>query len=185
MIRLGRPKKYTKKSLAEAVEQYFATITRLITVKESYYTGKKDCDGHKIYEERPVLNSLNEEVQVIDYVIPPTVGGLCEFLGIHRSTWAEWCDPDKHPEYQDTIAVAQSRLRAWREEQLLVRKNVKGIIFDLQNNYGYCEKRQVELGERASKTIAVAGAMTLQERQALLEEIAREYQGGGASGENS
>jgi hypothetical protein len=52
---------------------------------------------------------------------------------------------------------ARGRLRAWREEQLLTRKHVKGIIFDLENNYGCRQKHQVEWGPRAVKAMAAAG----------------------------
>ena len=110
--------------------------------------------------------------------MPPTVGGLCQFLGIHRSTWAEYCDHEEHPEFSDTTTRARGRLRAYLEQQLLVRKDVKGIIFDLQNNHGYSEKRQVELGERASKAIS-AHSMSMSEKKLMLEEIAREFGGGG------
>lgn len=175
---MGRPKKYTKKSLEEAVAAYFDGITRIVKVTEKVDSGKKDSNGHVIYEQMPVENKLGKQLEITEYLVAPTVGGLCEFLEIHRSTWSEWCDEDKHPEFKDTIATVQGRLRAWREEQLLTRKDVKGIIFDLQNNYGYSEKRQVELGERASKTMAVA-AMPIRERRELLEQIAREFSGGG------
>ena len=79
---------------------------------------------------------------VTEYLVVPSVGGLCEFLGIHRSTWAEYCSQE---EFSDTTTRVQGRLRAWREEQLLTRKDVKGIIFDLENNYGYKEHRDVRI----------------------------------------
>ena len=81
-------------------------------------------------------------------------------------------------EFSDTTTRARGRLRAYLEQQLLVRKDVKGIIFDLQNNHGYSEKRQVELGERASKAIS-AHSMPMSEKKLMLEEIAREFGGGG------
>ena len=61
-------------------------------------------------------------------------------------------------------------MRAWNQMQLLTRegKDLKGIIFNLENNYGYSEKRQVELGERASRAVSAAG-MTMEERQELLK----------------
>lgn len=179
---MARPKKYTKKSLDEAVNRYFASITRTVTVTERVETGKKDSKGHMIYERRPVINSLGEETKVLEYIVPPTVGGLCAYLGIHRSTWADYCDPKLHSEFSDTTTRARGYLRAWLEEQLLTRKDVKGIIFDLQNNHGYSEKRQVELGERASKAVS-AGSMSLSEKKQILEEIAREFGGGGENDE--
>lgn len=173
---MARPKKYTKKTLAEAVERYFASISRVITVTEPVETGKRDDKGHMIYKRVPVINALGEEATVEEYIIPPTVGGLCRFLEIHRSTWAEYCDSEKHPEFSDTTTCARGRLRAYLEQQLLTRKDVKGIIFDLQNNYDYAERRHIELGEQASKAISTA-SMPMSEKKELLEQIAREFGG--------
>ena len=179
---MGRRKKYTKKALDEAVNRYFLSITRTVPVTEKRPTGKRDDKGHEIYETVNVKNNLGEEASITEYIVPPTVGGLCAYLGIHRCTWAEYCDESQHPEFSDTTTRARGRLRDWREEQLLTRKDVKGIIFDLQNNYGYAEKRQVELGERASKAVSAA-AIPLGEKKELLEEIAREFMGSGEGDE--
>lgn len=175
---MGRPKKYTRKTLEEAVDRYFASITRIVTATELIETGGRDDKGHKIFERHPIINSLGEEAEIEEYIVPPTVGGLCRFLEIHRSTWAEYCDPEMHPEFSDTTTRARGRLRAYLEQQLLTRKDVKGVIFDLQNNHGYSEKRQVELGERAGKAISAA-AMSMDEKKNVLEQIAREFGGGG------
>lgn len=139
---MARPKKYTPRTLSKAVERYFDSITREITVTEKRETGQRDDKGHMIYETVPVKNKLGEPVTVTEYVVPPTVGSLCAYLGIHRSTWAEWCDKQKHPEFSDTTTHAVGRMRAWNEEQLLTRsgKDIKGVIFNLENNYGYRER---------------------------------------------
>lgn len=173
---MARPRKYTKKTLDEAVERYFASITRTVPVMERVETGERDSKGHVIYKSVPVINTLGEEATMEEYIVPPTVGGLCRELGIHRSTWTEYCDPDAHPEFSDTTTHARGRIRAYLEQQLLVRKDVKGIIFDLQNNHGYSEKRHVELGDRASRAVSAA-AMPMSEKRELLEEIAREFGG--------
>lgn len=178
---MARPKKYTKKSLDEAVEHYFSSITRVVTLTELVETGERDDKGHKIYERVPIINALGEEAMAEEYIVPPTVGGLCAALGIHRSTWAEWCNAEEYPEFSDTTTRARGRIRAYLEQQLLTRKDVKGIIFDLQNNHGYCEKHHMELGDRASRAVSAA-AMPMSEKKELLEEIAREFGGGGADG---
>lgn len=134
---MSRPRKYTPNTLKKAVNDYFDSISRLVPLTEKKNTGRKDGDGHVIYEEVPVLNRLGAQATVLEYLVPPTVGGLCEHLGIHRSTWADYCDAQQHPEFSDTTTHARGRMRAWLEEQLLTRKDVKGIVFDLQNNYGY------------------------------------------------
>lgn len=174
--------KYSKKRLAEEVDRYFDSISREVTLMERKPTGKKDDKGHEIYEMVPITNRLGDEVKVLEYVVPPSVGDLSAFLGIHRSTWAEYCDTTQHPEFADTTTRARGRIHAYLERESLTRqgKDLKGILFNLQNNYGYTEKREVELGERASKTVSAA-SMPLAEKLSLLEQIAKDF--GGADGE--
>lgn len=171
----GREKKYTAKALRESVENYFASISRTAPVKELVPTGELDERGHKIFELQPVMNDLNEIMLRKEYVIPPTVSGLCEYLGIHRSTWANYCDKELHPEFFDTTTRARGRMRAYLEEQLLTRKDVRGVIFDLQNNYGYSEKREIELGQETKKVLG--GKLNPEERGELLDLLRAEAQG--------
>ena len=142
---MARPKKYDAESLRKAVDKYFRSITRMVQVTEKVDSGKRDSSGHIIWETKPVTNQLGKELWVTEFLVPPTVSGLCDYLGIHRSTWAEYCDPEIHPEFSDTTTHARGRMQGWREEQLITRKDVKGIVFDLQNNYGYRERQSVEV----------------------------------------
>ena len=137
---MARNKKYTPKTLEKAVNKYFGSITRIVTATELQETDERDDKGHKIYKRVPIINSLGKEAKIEEYIIPPTVGGLCRHLGIHRSTWAEYCDPKEHPEFSDTTTYARGRIRAYLEQQLLLRKDVKGVIFDLQNNHSNSDK---------------------------------------------
>jgi len=172
--RVGREKKYkSAKSLSEAVNAYFAAISRTVTATEQYDTGERDGDGHRVYGHRPILNDDGIEIRYVEYVKPPTIGGLCGYLHIHRSTWAEYCN---RPEYASPTTGARERVREWLEEQLVTRRDVRGIIFDLQNNFGYAEKQEIEFGPRAERTLA-AGTIPISEREALLREIAREFHG--------
>lgn len=173
---MGRPRKYTERTLRKAVEAYFHRITRTITIREQVNTGEKDGFGHWVYTLEDVRNDDGEPVKVRQFVVPPTVGGLCEALGIHRSTWADYCDPEKHPELQEVTAWAREVIQHYLESELLGRdgKNLKGVIFSLQNNFGYSEKREVELGARAAMAVAAA-AVPMEEKQAMLEELAREF----------
>lgn len=179
---MGAPKKYTARKLEKEIKRYFDSITREVQVTEKKPTGRKDEMGHEICEEVPVLNKLGEPVTVTEYIVPPTVGDLSDFLEIHRSTWDNYCDQEKYPEFFDTIMYARGRMHAYLERETLTRqgKDLKGVLFNLENNYGYSEKRQVELGERASKAVSTA-AIPLEERKALLEEIAKEFAGDGAA----
>ena len=181
---LARPKKYTKKTLAEAVDLYFDSITRIVPVTEMVETGERDDKGHKIYEKRPVKNKLGKEAETEEFIVPPTVADLCQFLGIHRSTWADYCDAELHPEFSDTTTRARGRIRGYLERQLLTRKDVKGVIFDLQNNHGYAEKRQIGLDEKTRQTVAASAAsMSMDEKLEMLKQIATDYaEGGGSDG---
>lgn len=156
----GRPKKYTKTGLQKAVDGYFASISRTVRVR--------DEDGV------PVCNDAGEDIRVTEYVRPPSVGGLCLFLGIDRSTWQNYCDRKLHPELAEITAQARVRMEAYLEEQLLTReKNVQGLIFNLQNNYGWREKREVELGGETRQAVAESAqvrSMSIADKIALLEE---------------
>lgn len=144
---MGARKKYTAKALEKAVERYFASISRSKTVTEKQPTGDKDSYGHDILEDMPVLNGLGEPVVVTEYLVPPTVGGLAAFLGVHRSTWNAWCDGSVYPEYRDVTQDATSRIHAYLEQESLTRpgKDLKGVLFSLENNYGYREKASVQV----------------------------------------
>lgn len=171
---MGRPRKYTERTLKRAVEEYFDSITREVGLTEKVDTGRKDADGHKIFENKPVINKRGEQVKITEYLVPPTVGGLCEALKIHRSTWAEYCDEQLHPEFSDTTTRARGRMREYLEQQLLTRKDVKGVIFSLQNNYGYTERRELEFGPKASQSLSPA-SIPMSKRRELLKELAAEF----------
>lgn len=156
----GRPKKYTKKGLEKAIEGYFASISRTVQARDE--------------AKQPLYNDGGEPIRVVEYIKPPTVGGLCLYLGIDRNTWQNYADPKLHPELAEVTAYAKMRMEAYLEEQLLTReKNVQGLIFNLQNNYGWREKREVELGGETRRTVAdgaQAQSMSIAEKVALLSE---------------
>lgn len=142
---MGAPKKYTPEKLSSAVRKYFKSITRKTVLTEKRPTGEKDDKGHEIYEQVPILNQLGKEVVVTEYVVPPTVGDLSAFLGIHRSTWAEYC---KMEEFSDTTTYAQGCIHAYLERELLTRagKDLKGVQFNLENNFGYAQRMELTNG---------------------------------------
>lgn len=162
-MKTGRPKKYkSKKALADAIDGYFRSISRTIEVK--------DVTGETVY------NDDGESIRRVQFVVPPSISGLCIHLGIDRSTWQNYCDGDLHPEFREVTALTRGRIEAWLEEQLLTReKGVQGIIFNLQNNYGWRQKQEVELGDKTRKSIQTEG-MSLQDKLAAIAQ-ARENMG--------
>ena len=150
---MGAPKKYTKQALEAAVREYFASITREVVIQERVPTGKKDAWGHDVYEWRDVENSLGEKAKRTEYLVPPTLGGLCIHLGIANSTWSRWKEhPKKSETFKDIFEFVEDRMIAWRKEQVLIRKDVKGLIWDLEVNHG-CGKQEKEKNPEVSVVI--------------------------------
>ena len=139
---MARPPKYTKKALREAVERYFDSITREVDLTEKVDSGKRDSYGHVIYDTVKIKNKLGEVAKATEYLVPPTLGGLCAFLMINQSTWSRWSNKDDYPQYEEIIAQTKERLLTWRQEQVLLRKDVKGLIWDLETNYGCGQKKE-------------------------------------------
>ena len=145
---MARPREYSPITLERAVNRYFRSITRRVPMTELVPTDRTDDKGHPILEPRPVYNDLGKQMILTEYLVPPSVTDLCDALHIHRSTWANYCDTEQHPELAEITEAARARMQAWNEREMLTRpgKDVKGIIFNLQQNYGYGgEKHEMEL----------------------------------------
>ena len=137
---MPREKKYNARALERALREYFDGISRVREVTEPVGTGRLDKYGHEITEQRPVVNRLGEQVTVVEFVEPPTVGGLCAALGIGRATWMRYHDGPT----AEIAEWADDVLQTWNERELLTRegRNLQGVIFNLQNNYGYAGRQQ-------------------------------------------
>ena len=132
-------------ALEEAVEQYFRSISRTVTAEE---------------RGAPILNDEGEPIRYREYVVPPTVWGLCVFLGISRATWESYCDPRRHPQFRSAAALARDLMQDWSQRALLSRKDVRGLIYILQNSWN-------GPGEGEEET----GLLSLSQRRAILEEL--------------
>lgn len=159
----------TSKALRAAAEEYFDSISRTVEVTEMVPTGERDDKGHAILEAKKVYNDRGETIRTREFLIPPKIIDLCLHLGIHRSTWDRWCDHQAHPELEEATEWVRAILFSWNEEQLLTRpgKDVRGIEFNLQNNYGYTRKMEVEAGPQTREV----QTLTTQEKLALLQEL--------------
>ena len=173
---MARQKKYgTAKALEKACERYFASITRQVKVTELVDSGERDDKGHVIMLPVPVENSLGEELYTTEYLLPPSMHELCAFLRIDRATWSRYMGESE--EFAAVGERVRERMKAWNEHEMLTRpgKDLKGILFNLTNNYGYSEKKEVELGERATKTVTAA-SIPLEDRQEMLRELMQEFE---------
>ena len=165
---MGRPKKYTRAQLREAVDNWIASITRVVPVTEKVDTGERNAHGRPIYREEPVINRLGEQVTRVEYIEPPRIGDLTKRLGISRSTWAEY---GKDPKLAGIVEEVSERIRDYLDRELLTRpgKDLRGVEFALSANYGMKQKSELTVKTAAPKTIP------LSERKAILERIAKQF----------
>ncbi len=127
---------------------------------------------------QPILNDEGEPIRVRVYAVPPTISGLCLYLGIDRSTWQNYANGEDEPKKAKVVHAARARIEAYLEEQLLTReKSVQGIIFNLQNNYGWKNKTEVEIGAETRKS--AIESMSLSEKMAAIREAAKSMENSG------
>ena len=123
-------KRWSARSLRAGVDRYFSSISRTVEATERVETGPKT------FEERPILSDAGEPIRYREYVVAPTLWGLCESLGIAPAEWERLCDRSLHPELQEAVQRASGLMREWREQTLLTRKDVRGLIYHMQNRLG-------------------------------------------------
>ena len=169
MDEIGRYKTYRNdKELRSAVEAYFRSISRTVTVQEQYNTGEKDGWGHFIYGLRDVENDDGEKIRRREYAVPPTEAGLIDYLGISRDTWRRYCDPEKNPQFALTVKYAQDQLIGYLEQELLMRpaKTLKGVETTLEMLYD--KTRKVEIVDKTGRNDL--GGLSDEELRRLLKE---------------
>ena len=81
----------------------------------------------------------------------PSLPGLRVALGLTGEEWAE-CER----RFPKTAALAKNVIEAYLEDELIKRKTgVTGIMFSLQSNFGWKEKRDPKAPEDMEVTIRV------------------------------
>lgn len=167
---MPRNKDYTPTAFGRAVDKYFAGISRRVAVKELVPTGQYTQKGTPVLEPRDVLNDAGEPVMQLEYILPPSLGELCLSLGISRATWARYAATDG---YRDVCERAKLRVEAYLEQQLIqAPKAARGIIFNLQANFDWRERRELELGAETREVLS------MDDKVSLLREIASDFSGG-------
>ncbi len=159
----GRPKNYeTAKALQQGVDAYWNSISYEMPVVISTPTGEVGENGDIKYATKMLtmnedgsinLDGTGKPKTVTEFLAPPSVAGLCVFLGISKDTWAEYAKDAK-------TAPVCARFKLRLEGYLVARlegdkgKSVQGVIFNLKNNFGWADK--VEHSGDGSLRIAMA-----------------------------
>ena len=179
MARIGRPKKYSSaKTLREAVDAYIASISYETPAVVSTATGEVTEEGKILYTARLLKEGRDGTgpcLSVTNWLEPPSTAALCLYLGVSRSTWANYAKDEK---LGAVVDYWETRYEAYLVGQLERGKHISGVIFNLQHNFGWKERREVGMDAPTRQAMAGAG-MTMAEKLALLEQAAADFGGGG------
>lgn len=186
MAKIGRPmgtKKYKAAAFRRGCDAYFASISyRLPMTRPEPMTDEDGCPvldgyGHAKYKRVPVKTEDGNEAWEVCWTEPPSIQGLCLHLGIDASTFSRYQKSDPEDPESEKLAEAARMAKARVEAYLISRLEDKGAAngtkFNLQHNFGWMEKREIELGAGAQRAVTSAG-MTMDEKLALLKEIGAE-----------
>ena len=120
---MGRKRKYqTAKQLKAAVDAYFTAIT---------YLGE-------------INTATGERKNIVVYLKPPSLAGLCLALDISRETWSQY---GKDKALGAVVEFARMRVEEYWTERL-AGKSANGARFALANNFGWSgswkDKQEIE-----------------------------------------
>ena len=130
----GAPKVYaTVEELARGCERYFASISRVETVRNPV-TGE------------PELSSLGKPIERVVWLSQPSMGGLARSLGVSDRTLRNYAEDTEN--LGPVVEWAKGVCRDWLLEEVTTRDkgSLNGLIFVLENNYGMKEQLSVEHG---------------------------------------
>jgi len=123
----GRPLKYTPDDFSKRINRYFNSI--------SYYEDVLNDAGE------PAIDIDGEKIIKVVYAAPPSILGMCLFIGISRETLLEYSNREQ---FADTIKEAKAKVEQYLADQLNRTTQVAGIIFNLKNNFGWKDVQTVE-----------------------------------------
>lgn len=171
MVSDVRTKKYeTAAALLKAVDKYFDKISGMVDVTEVVML--MDDDGHPVigkkgpvYVQQKVYDKKGNVRQRLQYYVPPSLAALCLDIGISQVTWAAYTDD---AELGPVCEYAKLKVEAYLTEQVNIRDRPQGVIFNLQNNYGWRER-----SEHTAKIQDETDGISLIDKINLIREAAR------------
>ena len=187
MAKVGRPmgtKKYSAKAFARACEGYFASISyeepilKQEWVLDEAGVVRLDENGHALKKYVPVKTADKKQAKRTCWAEPPSMQGLYLYLGIDKSTFCRYATPNREDPDSDSYCETAARARGRVEAYLVGRMEEKGasagVKFNLENNFGWSTKKEVEFGDGAKEAVTAAAAiqgMTMAEKIAALKEM--------------
>ena len=181
---VGRKRKMTARMLKKRIEEYFDSITSekpllrevpILEEKDGKLFPRIDEYGHVQMAYEQVIANNGKPATETDWIRPPSIIDLCLHLGIDRTTFYRWCNPDGEPEGEaEELCNIATRARGHIEAYLTARTEDKsaarGAIANLEANFGWKRKKEIGLDEQTQRAVAMA-TMTTEEKLAALREM--------------
>lgn len=83
---------------------------------------------------------------------PYTIEGLCSYLGCNRLTLINYEKEEGYEEYFNTIKDAKNKIQQNKVERVLSGISPQSAtIFDLKNNHGYKDQKEIDHTTRGEK----------------------------------
>ena len=162
----GRPMKYkTADALFEAVSGYFDSISYTETVMKT--------------KDEPMRSDNGSEIRRRVYVTPPGRVAMCLAIRIDTSTWDNYSDPELHPEFSDVTRWAKMMIEAYLEGEVNTRDRPQGVMFNLEYNYGWKNRREVSVDATVNGKFSQISEISLDEKMRMIAEAAQEITAGG------
>lgn len=168
---MGRWRKYkTAQDFDDAVREYFHGITY---IKDVRYPDVW-ANGQWVKGE-PILGLDGEPLQTTEYIYPPSMVDLENYLEISRETMSNYRE---RAGYRDAIEYAEKRIKAYKLRLLddPDNKNSRGLIFDLENNHGMKERREDTVHQTSAD---ISDTLTPEEKLEALRKLELIHEGTG------
>lgn len=179
----GRPKKYTAKAFEEACEAYFDSICyyekklRPVVQRDEEGFPVLDRFGHPLVKWEQVVTADGRPAFETVWIEPPSLSALCLFLGIDRATFCRYGTPnpdDPNSErFCNTVTRARGRVEAYLESRLEDKQASRGAMFNLEQNFGWRYRKEIEYKPGAQNADAMGAGMqgmSMAEKLAMLKE---------------
>lgn len=181
---MGRKRKMTARALKKRIEEYFESITSekpllravpILEEKDGKLFPMIDEYGHVQMAYEQVIANNGKPATETDWIRPPSIIDLCLHLGIDRTTFYRWCNPDGEPEgeaeeFCNIATRARGRIEAYLTARTEDKSAARGAIANLEANFGWKRKREVGFDEQTQRAVAMA-TMTTEDKLAALREM--------------
>lgn len=151
--------KHTPEKLKAKIDAYFESISYETPVMHKRIGGFTNGKGKPMYYMKEAYDAEGNPLMQTEWVRPPTISGLCLYLGMPRTYFYEI---EQKAEYKEMCEMARLRIEAYLEEQLCTRDMVSGIVKDLERRHGWDKPEESAQSGDAPMSMAERKAFLLE-----------------------